>query len=249
MAHVTLKRGDRLLLCSDGLHDYFPIEEEIAQKLSADAPGDALKDMVELAKTRGGHDNITGVAVQVTDVIEAVPAQLDGEHTQPVDVPASNPFASDEPTETALIEPPGTPPKLVAAGALTPAQLKNTQPMRIVTDEPDDGAAPAPGEPAPLEPPPAGASPDAETKSKAEPGEGGSADAQGAKPDVAPAAPPAPAAAAPDAPNGADGNAAAGPEPRPTVTEAKPDGDAAPAEIATADTGRIRIPTTDKDSL
>src|SRR5262249_41722799 len=59
MAHVTLKRDHRLLLCSDGLHDYFPNEEEIAQKLSAEAPGDALKDMVELAKTPGGPDNIT----------------------------------------------------------------------------------------------------------------------------------------------------------------------------------------------
>jgi len=66
MAHVTLRRGDRLLLCSDGLHDYFPIEEEIAQKLSAEAPGDALKDMVELAKTRGGHDNITAVVIPIT---------------------------------------------------------------------------------------------------------------------------------------------------------------------------------------
>src|SRR5215813_9720655 len=102
MAHVTLKRGDRLLLCSDGLHDYFPIEDEIAQKLSTDAPGDALKDMVELAKTRGGHDNITGVAVQVTEVVDAVPAQLDGDLTQPVDAPSNNPFAADEPTETAV---------------------------------------------------------------------------------------------------------------------------------------------------
>src|SRR5262249_3678308 len=59
MAHVTLKRGDRILLCSDGLHDYFPIEEEIAQKLSVEQPGTALSEMVELAKTRGGHDNIT----------------------------------------------------------------------------------------------------------------------------------------------------------------------------------------------
>jgi len=111
MAHVTLKRGDRLLLCSDGLHDYFPVEEEIAQKLSADAPGDALKDMVELAKTRGGHDNITGVAVQVTEIVEAVPGPLDGEMTQPVDVDFSvgNPFASDEPTETAVLESPGVP--------------------------------------------------------------------------------------------------------------------------------------------
>src|SRR3982750_705807 len=109
MAHVTLKRGDRLLLCSDGLHDYFPVEDEIAQKLSADAPGDALKDMVELAKTRGGHDNITGVAVHVAEIIEGVPGQIEGESTQPVDLPASNPFASDEPTETAVLDSPGVP--------------------------------------------------------------------------------------------------------------------------------------------
>src|SRR3569623_2083839 len=73
MAHVTLKRGDRILLCSDGLLDYFPVEEEIAQRISAEKPGDALKEMVELAKTRGGHDNITGVVVLVSDLHEGVP--------------------------------------------------------------------------------------------------------------------------------------------------------------------------------
>jgi serine/threonine protein phosphatase PrpC len=149
MAHVTLKRGDRLLLCSDGLHDYFPIEEEIAQKLSAEAPGDALKDMVELAKTRGGHDNITGVAVQVTDVVDSVPATLDGDLTQPVDAHGSNPFASDEPTETAYVEPPMLSPRAIAEQApqvtvtgrtATPSQLKVTQPMRIVENNADDEA-------------------------------------------------------------------------------------------------------------
>jgi serine/threonine protein phosphatase PrpC len=158
MAHVTLKRGDRLLLCSDGLHDYFPIEEEIAQKLSADAPGDALRDMVELAKTRGGHDNITGVAVQVTDVLEAVPAQLEGEHTQPVDVPAANPFASDEPTETALIEHGGAPPKLITTPPRTPQELRATQPMRVVDDDetadPVADTIPPTEDAATLEPPP-----------------------------------------------------------------------------------------------
>ncbi|HSR97833.1 MAG TPA: protein phosphatase 2C domain-containing protein [Kofleriaceae bacterium] len=168
MAHVTLKRGDRLLLCSDGLHDYFPTEEEIAQKLSADAPGDALKDMVELAKTRGGHDNITGVAVQVTDVIEAVPAQLEGEHTQPVDAPSTNPFASDEPTETALIETPGSPgspdspgsssasaaPALTPTPPRTPQELKETQPMRIVQEDAVGDTIPPIDEPARLDPPP-----------------------------------------------------------------------------------------------
>src|SRR3954454_7025310 len=72
MAHVTLKRGDRLLLCSDGLHEHFT-EEEIAGKRAGDSTGEMLKDMIELAKTRGGHDNITGIAVAIKDVAEGVP--------------------------------------------------------------------------------------------------------------------------------------------------------------------------------
>ena len=135
MAHVTLKRNDRILLCSDGLHDYFPIEEEIAQKLSEDKPGAALEEMVELAKTRGGHDNITGVAIHVTEVVEAaVPEAMSGESTQPVDL-AANPFA-DEPTETAFVQPPGLPPRMIGATNLTgPGGLKVTAPMRIVNEE------------------------------------------------------------------------------------------------------------------
>ncbi len=136
MANVKLKRSARLLLCSAGLHDYFPIEEEIAQKLSADAPGDALKEMVELAKQRGGHDNITGVTVHVTELIEGVPSEVGGESTQPVDL-ATNPFAVDEPTETALYSPSGLPPKINPNPpvSLSPSSLKATQPMRAVTDD------------------------------------------------------------------------------------------------------------------
>ncbi len=119
MAHVTLKRDDRILLCSDGLHDYFPADDEIATKLSQPAPGDALKDMVELAKTRGGHDNITGVAIHILTV-DAVPDRIEPDSTQPVEVPITNPFAVDEPTETAFPPPVGG------------ATLRATQPMRAV---------------------------------------------------------------------------------------------------------------------
>jgi serine/threonine protein phosphatase PrpC len=129
MAHVTLKRNDRILLCSDGLHDYFPIEEEIAQKLSVEKPGAALQEMVDLAKTRGGHDNITGVAIQVTEIVEAnVPEAMSGESTQPVDL-GTNPFA-DEPTETALVAPPGVPPRMPGGQG-----MKVTTPMRVVNEE------------------------------------------------------------------------------------------------------------------
>jgi serine/threonine protein phosphatase PrpC len=128
MAHVTLKRGDRLLLCSDGLHDYFPLEDEIAERLSRDEPGDALKEMVELAKTRGGHDNITGVAIDILEVVDAVPAAMEAESTQPVEVPI-NPFAQDEPTETAFPTAAGGSPHVSAAS------LTRTQPMRAMSDE------------------------------------------------------------------------------------------------------------------
>ncbi len=136
MAHVTLKRGDRILLCSDGLHDYFPVEEEIAQRISAEKPGDALKEMVELAKTRGGHDNITGVAVLVSDLHEGIPSTISSDSTQPVDI-TGNPFASDEPTQTAAVPPPPKP----KPSPLDPDQLKQTQPMRAMPEGDDLGSA------------------------------------------------------------------------------------------------------------
>ena len=135
MAHVTLKKNDRLLLCSDGLHDYFPSEDEIAERLSTDDPGAAIAEMVELAKTRGGHDNITGVVVHVTDVVDAVPNAVESDSTQPVEI-GHNPFAADEPTETAVAGPMGRPPRV-------PKEPRPTQPMRTIVDGSDgsDGHA------------------------------------------------------------------------------------------------------------
>ncbi|HUQ07140.1 MAG TPA: protein phosphatase 2C domain-containing protein [Kofleriaceae bacterium] len=87
MAHLQLKRGDRLLLCSDGLHDYFLAEQEIADMITAGEARSGLANMVELAKERGGHDNITGVAITIVDLGEAVPAVVETDQTLPVEVP------------------------------------------------------------------------------------------------------------------------------------------------------------------
>jgi serine/threonine protein phosphatase PrpC len=70
LAHIRLRRGDKLLLCSDGLHDYYPSDSELAQLLTENQGEDALHVLVELAKERGGHDNITGVLV---DIVEGNP--------------------------------------------------------------------------------------------------------------------------------------------------------------------------------
>jgi hypothetical protein len=80
MAHVRLRTGDQLLISSDGLHDYFPSEEELASQL-AGKPEDILARMIDLVRERGGHDNITGVVIQVLDTAEdhaaADPGDLD----------------------------------------------------------------------------------------------------------------------------------------------------------------------------
>jgi serine/threonine protein phosphatase PrpC len=132
MAHVTLKKGDRILLCSDGLHDYFPVEEEIAQRLSTDTPEASLNEMVELAKTRGGHDNITGICVSVAELPEAVPSGVADESTHPVEVGLGNPFMADEPTQTAPM--PGTAAASAATKGIDPKTMRETQPMRAVGD-------------------------------------------------------------------------------------------------------------------
>jgi serine/threonine protein phosphatase PrpC len=67
LAHLKLRRGDLLLLCSDGLHDYFPSEQELAEMLVEKKGQEGITRLVELAKDRGGHDNITGVLVEVVE--------------------------------------------------------------------------------------------------------------------------------------------------------------------------------------
>ncbi len=65
-AHFRLFEGDRVLMCSDGLHDYFPQDSEILDFVSSGNNVDiALRQLVETAKTRGGHDNITGILFEV----------------------------------------------------------------------------------------------------------------------------------------------------------------------------------------
>lgn len=61
---MPLLPGDRLLLCSDGLTDLVNDEEilEVFRRETLEAAGHHL---IEMANERGGHDNITLVAVQI----------------------------------------------------------------------------------------------------------------------------------------------------------------------------------------
>lgn len=72
---IDLHPGDGFLLCSDGLHGYFP-DHEIADRFAA-APAEVLAgELVTLANERGGRDNITAVVVSVEDSGAAEPASI-----------------------------------------------------------------------------------------------------------------------------------------------------------------------------
>jgi hypothetical protein len=61
---LPLQAGDRLVICSDGLTDLVAAHEilDITRKRPLEQ---ALERLVQLANQRGGHDNITIVALQV----------------------------------------------------------------------------------------------------------------------------------------------------------------------------------------
>ena len=59
-----LKKGDRVLICSDGLSNLVN-ETEIQNIVNKNSsPADAIDQLIELANERGGNDNITVVIME-----------------------------------------------------------------------------------------------------------------------------------------------------------------------------------------
>jgi serine/threonine protein phosphatase PrpC len=67
---VELMPGDRILLCSDGLYEYFR-EEELTRLMGAKSISSASNKMIEVANKRGGKDNISVILVGIQDSCEA----------------------------------------------------------------------------------------------------------------------------------------------------------------------------------
>ncbi len=96
LLRVELRSGDRLLVCSDGLHEYFT-REQLAHQASAGDPDAALSRMLAHARDGGGHDNITGVIIELrTRPAATAPPlptidPLDDQPTNPVPYPVERP--------------------------------------------------------------------------------------------------------------------------------------------------------------
>ena len=111
LSRVDLRRGDRLLLCSDGLVGVVS-DEEIAEVMcSGDDPAESARVLIELANAGGGPDNITVVIAHldgadlpeptVDDVIEYETWHIDPPAPQPA--PQSVTMEADEPPLPAVI--------------------------------------------------------------------------------------------------------------------------------------------------
>jgi protein phosphatase len=63
-----VRKGDQFLLCSDGLTDLVRDNEIRAMLAASPTAASACHRLTELAKMRGGHDNITTVVVRVHEL-------------------------------------------------------------------------------------------------------------------------------------------------------------------------------------
>lgn len=68
---VLPDRGDRFVLCTDGLSNEVDDETIAAVLGRLDDPGDAAQELVARAVAQGGHDNVTVVVVDVVDDAQA----------------------------------------------------------------------------------------------------------------------------------------------------------------------------------
>lgn len=65
------KTGNKLLLCSDGLYDYLK-DYEILQVVNSMEKGAAAQHLINTAKKRGGHDNISVLIIDKhNDIVES----------------------------------------------------------------------------------------------------------------------------------------------------------------------------------
>ena len=82
---VPLFNGDRLVLSSDGIHDYISEVEYGELVGAATTPEEAAKSLVDLALERGGEDNATVIVVDVQQAGSTeVPAEERSRHKEAI---------------------------------------------------------------------------------------------------------------------------------------------------------------------
>lgn len=122
LTYVDLRRGDTLLLCSDGLSGMIRGEEIRSCLLSNVDPLVACKELTDRANAAGGHDNITVIVVQFIDGLP---------DPSPDDELAYAKYAIPEPHPTESGERVSTHPELMHAGPKSEEAERETRRLRV----------------------------------------------------------------------------------------------------------------------
>jgi serine/threonine protein phosphatase PrpC len=145
----TVEAGDRLLLCSDGLHGLVE-NAELAQIVDKEPLDEGVRTLIALARERGGPDNITALVISIdqlgtmggTSDSETAPIVIGNSDDTPRVLPRLDDVEMLEAVGSASDEQPTAPipPLAVPARAVPPAH-------------PDGAAIAAPATPKPANPP------------------------------------------------------------------------------------------------
>ena len=63
--HLDLKRGDELMLCSDGLTNLVHDQEILFEVVHGSEKAECCQRLLDIAKNRGAPDNVTSILVQI----------------------------------------------------------------------------------------------------------------------------------------------------------------------------------------
>ena len=108
----TLRPGDRVLLCSDGLHGYVE-EGAISQEVTTQpSPDVATRNLIDMANANGGPDNISAILVEVLETPDV---------SGPIPLPPNVAEPIEEGTTQPLPVPPGMAPAAATAAAAASA--------------------------------------------------------------------------------------------------------------------------------
>ncbi|EYF04341.1 Protein serine/threonine phosphatase PrpC, regulation of stationary phase [Chondromyces apiculatus DSM 436] len=64
---VDLSRGDRILLCSDGVHGAIESEAMLSRLCAKGTADEVAEGLIKHARERGGHDNATAIVVEICE--------------------------------------------------------------------------------------------------------------------------------------------------------------------------------------
>ena len=126
IGRLELRRGDRLMLCSDGITNEVS-DDELRQIMTDSPPRAACETMIALANERGGHDNQTVIVADVLGEALSEPVEFESvtstfqvlqvfQHSRAgraPTAPAVTPAATPKPRPKPVRAP--TPPPVVAA--------------------------------------------------------------------------------------------------------------------------------------